>query len=192
MSGRAVIGHRRGRVENKSVASRSPSSENGTQPVLSTGAPCDLSKAPGESLQLVRREEQAGLRIGDALDGADAAERCVEGFETVGAKLGDDIPAAVGGVQGANLGVAAQGAKNGVGPIAFDADEHDGADAVCRGFGRGADREAEEDALADEAIDAVLDGGAGDGEALGEGRDGGSGVVAEEGDEFVVEGVHVG
>jgi hypothetical protein len=45
------------------------------------------------------RQQQAGFRVGNSLNEADSPQYAIEGFQTVGAKLHDNIPASVGGVQ---------------------------------------------------------------------------------------------
>ena len=54
-------------------------------------------------------EQQAGLSVGHAVEQADAAQHAVKGLQAVGLQFGNDIPAAIGGVQATDGRVAAQG-----------------------------------------------------------------------------------
>lgn len=65
---------------------------------------CQVSRAAS---QLVRRQQQAGLSAGDAIDAPDAADHLIQRLETIGADFGNEIPAAVGSVQRVHLRIPA-------------------------------------------------------------------------------------
>lgn len=111
-----------------------------------------------------------------------------------GADLGDEIPAAVGRVDAADLGNPAEGGDDGAGVGGADLDRHDGADPGGAGVAAEAQGEAEDDAARDEPVDAVLDRAARDPEAARKGGAGEPCVVAQVGDKLavgVVEGGHL-
>src|SRR5699024_11748761 len=68
-------------------------------------------------------QQQAGLGVDHTVDRADAAQHVVEGGQVGAGDLGDQVPAAVGGVQGLDLGEAAQVHDHAVGAAALDLDE---------------------------------------------------------------------
>ena len=86
-------------------------------------------------LDLPRRQQQVGLGVRDALDETNAAEHGVERLKGIGAKLGDDVPAAVGRVQGLDRGIPCQRLEYPFDVVAFDHHRHQRPDAVALGPG---------------------------------------------------------
>ena len=84
----------------------------------------------GDARILVGREQQAGLGVGDSVDQPNAPQHPVNRLEAVGAQFGDDVPAPVGGVQGADRGIAAQRPDHFVGAIALDGHHREGANPL--------------------------------------------------------------
>src|SRR5699024_9555897 len=132
-------------------------------------------------------QQQAGLGVDHTVDRADAAQHVVEGGQVGAGDLGDQVPAAVGGVQGLDLGEAAQVHDHAVGAAALDLDE--GGRTHGRGLGVVAHphREAHDHAGGGELVDPAGDRGPGDPEPVGEGRDRGAAVVAQGGEQSFVE-----
>ncbi|MNI40278.1 hypothetical protein D3C73_944950 [compost metagenome] len=78
----------------------------------------------------MRRQQDAGLGAGNAGNTPDAAQNFIEALQAVGADLHQNIPLAVGGVQGEDRRFATQLLQHAGRLGAFYRHTHPGADAV--------------------------------------------------------------
>ena len=120
----------------------------------------------------------------------DAAEHAIERFETVGAQLGDDVPATVRAVERADRRIAAQGLEHRFGLVALDGDRHQRANALLFDLRPQPHGVAHDGAVGLELGEPVLNGAAGHAQLLGERRDRDPGVLPQQRDQLAVDVVH--
>jgi hypothetical protein len=104
----------------------------------------------------------------------------------VGLDLSDDVPFAIGSVQGAHFRVAAQVLDHAIGFLPGDLDQRHGADGVRFGFRFEPNREATNDAIFKQFVDAVLHRAARHAQRVGKAGYRRAGIVAQDGEEPVV------
>ena len=138
---------------------------------------------------LARGQKDTGLGRGDAVDLADPAQHFVERFQIRRFQVGDDVPAAIGGVEAADFGIAAQPLEHGLRRLALDLHHHHGAHAASGGRS-GHDGEALDNLGLYQPVDPGPHRRAGDAKVPRQVRNRHAGIGAQQGHQAVIQVIH--